>query len=111
MSNYIGVAPIPRKDRKYLYKLTRNSNQELILTKLDLGNTRTEIELNDPELNNYENDPVAFQGFDTDYVVINMNEDHSLINPAMGTTEYKVRNDDISYFVNEEGYLIARIYA
>ena len=110
MSNYIGQGPVPRESRKYFYKLTRNSNQELILTKIDLNNSSEEVVINDPELRN-TNAQHAFAGFGTDYVVINTDENHAIIDEALGTSQYKVRNDDINYFVNEDGNLIARINA
>jgi hypothetical protein len=110
MSNYIGTGPVSRENRKYFYKITRNSNQELILTKIDLNSSTETVVVNNPELetNNVKH---AFQGFNTDYVVINTDESHNIIDPPLGVSQYKVRNDDINYFVDNNGNLIARINA
>ena len=108
MSNYIGIGPVARENKKYFYKITRNSNQELILTKIALNSSTETVVGNDPELeiNNVKH---AFQGFGTDYVVINTDASHVVIDPPLGVSQYKVRNDDINYFVDNNGNLIARI--
>jgi hypothetical protein len=110
MSNYIGTGPVAKENRKYFYKITRNSNQELILTKVDLNSSTETVVVNDPELE-IDNVKHAFQGFGTDYVVINTDADHEVIDPPLGVSQYKVRNDDINYFIDGEGNLIARINA
>lgn len=110
MSNYIGTGPVSRDNRKYFYKITRNNNQELILTKVDLNSGDETVVINDPELeiNNVKH---AFHGFNTDYVVINTDEQHQIVDPPLGVSQYKVRNDNINYFIDDEGNFIARINA
>ena len=66
------------------------------------------IVVNDPDLR-VGNEQHTFQGFDTDYVVINTDANHEIVDPALGVTQYKVRNDDINYYVDASGNLIARI--
>lgn len=109
MSNYIGTAPVPKELKKFFYKLTRNSNQELIYTKVAIdSDSAANIVVNDPDLR-VGTEQHAFQGFDTDYVVINTDANHEIVDEALGVSQYKVRNDDINYYVDENGNLIARI--
>lgn len=110
MSNYIGTSPVARENKKFFYKITRNSDQELILTKIDLNSSNETVVVNDPALE-IDNVKHIFQGFGTDYVVINTDESHQVIDPPLGISQYKVRNDNINYFVDDEGNLIARINA
>lgn len=109
MSNFIGISPAPKAARKYFYKLTRNNNSELIFTRIDLEEDfNVEEVIVDPELRTTESQH-EFEGFDTDYVVVNIDADHMIIDESLGRAQYKVRTDDLYYFVNEQGQLIVRV--
>lgn len=109
MSNFIGISPAPRAARKYFYKLTRNNNDELIFTRIDLEEDfNIEEIIVDPALRTTETQH-EFQGFNTDYVVINIDFDHMIIEESLGRAQYKVRTDDLFYFMNQQGQLVVRI--
>jgi hypothetical protein len=38
-----------------------------------------------------------------------MDANHNIINKSMGYSQYKVRPDDLLYFINEDGEMIVRI--
>lgn len=105
----IGSKTIDKGDRKYFYKITRNSDNDLILSVVEVFNSQGEdIVLNDPTVLSTETQHV-FQGFNTDYTYVNIDQNKELVDEALGVTQYKVRNEDISYFVNDSGDLIARL--
>lgn len=111
MSNYIGAGPVGKQPKKYFYKLTRNSNSELILSKVDLDSPTDTVEINDMSLVD-SNEPMhTFAGFDTSlqYVVINIDENHNVIEKSLGYTQYKVREENINYYIDENGNFIARL--
>lgn len=105
----IGSKTVDKGDRKYFYKITRNSDNDLVLSVVQVFNPQGEtIVLNDPTLESAESQHV-FQGLGTDYTYVNIDATKELIDPALGVTQYKVRNEDITYFVNDNGSLIARL--
>jgi len=108
----IGSKRIAKGDEKYFYKITRNAQQEIILTKIEVHNSQgSNIVLNDPKLVSAETQHV-FRGFNTDYTYVNVadrSQNKSIIDNPLGVSQYKVRNEDITYFINEDGDLIARL--
>lgn len=106
MSNYIGEGPISRENRKFFYKITRNSDNDLILTKINTNASTEEIVLNDPSIAGEQH---VFQGFGTDYTVINTDANHEVIDDPLGVSQYMIRNDDVNYYIDENGNFIARI--
>lgn len=105
----IGTQTVPKGDRKYFYKITRNSNQEIILSKVEVFNSQGEnIVLNDPAVLDVDNQHV-FGGFNTDYTVVNVDQNKQIVDLALGVSQYKVRTENITYFVNDNGDLIARL--
>jgi len=106
----IGSKTADKGVRKYFYKMTRNSDNDLIISKVEITNGRAgeEIVLNDPEVEAAENQHV-FQGFNTDYTYINVDANKNVVDEVLGVTQYKVRNEDITYFINDDSNLIARL--
>lgn len=105
----IGSKTVDKGDRKYFYKITRNSNQEIILSKVEVFNSQGEdIVLNDPTVLEVDNQHV-FRGFNTDYTVVNVDQNKQIVDLALGVSQYKVRTENINYFVNDSGDLIARL--
>jgi hypothetical protein len=97
MSRYIGntggLSP------SYFYRLTRDATGYLVFTKVDLVADSTEVVVNDQE--NFD--------ISSDAVVINIDADHELINELAGHSQYKIKPEDLLYFINENGDLIVRI--
>lgn len=105
----IGSKTVAKEGRKYFYKITRNSDNNLILSVVEVFNSQGEtITLNDPTVESAGSQHV-FQGFATDYTYVNVDAGKELVDEALGVTQYKVRNEDITYFVNDNGNLIARL--
>jgi len=105
----IGSQTVAKGDRKYFYKVTRNSNQEVVISKVEVFNSQGEsIVLNDPESLGVETQHV-FQGFGTDYTFVNIDAGKELVDEALGVSQYKVRNEDITYLINDDGDFIARL--
>lgn len=109
MSNYIGAGPTGKQTKTYFYKLTRNENSELIFTKVDLASSTDTVTVNDPMLIDGSELVHEFAGFETDYVVNNIAEDHTPIEKSLGHSQYKVRAEDINYYIDENGNFIARL--
>ena len=108
MSNYAGSTPdhlngaIP--DR-YFYGLRRTDEGELFIGKMDQMSTTDGITINnpgDPE-NNY---PDFDQGQDF-YEGRDVN--HNLVYENLNYEQFKWDGRNISYYVNDEGELIARV--
>jgi hypothetical protein len=105
----IGSKTVSKEGRKYFYKITRNSDNDLILSVVEVFNSQGEsIVLNDSTVESAESQHV-FQGFNTDYTYVNVDASKELIDEALGVSQYKVRNENITYFVNNDGNLIARL--
>lgn len=104
MSRYIGTTGgLPPS---YFYKLTRDETGYLIFTKVDLNADGTEVVINNNSVST-----TSQQQFDisSDVVVINIDDDHELINEAAGHSQYKIKPEDLLYFINDSGNLIVRI--
>jgi hypothetical protein len=110
MSNFIGstgsVSP------KYFYKLTRDNTGYLVFTKVDL-NTATDVVVINNNINTTSNaDQLEFNISDylkDDGVVINVDENHEIIKKAAGHTQFKIKPEDLLYFINDDGNLIVRL--
>lgn len=105
----IGSKTVAKEGRKYFYKITRNNDNDLILSVVEVFNSQgEEIILNDDTIDSPETQHI-FQGFNTDYTFVNVDANKELIDEALGVTQYKVRTEDITYTVNENGNLIATL--
>ena len=106
MSRYIGATGgLPPS---YFYKLTRDASGYLVFTKVDLNADSTAVVVNN---NAVSTDSEQQQQFDigSDVVVINVNADHEIINLAAGYSQYKIKSEDLVYFINNNGDMIVRI--
>ena len=106
MSRYIGATGgLPPS---YFYKLTRDASGYLVFTKVDLNADGTAVIVNN---NAVSTDPEQQQQFDisSDVVVINVDANHELINQAAGHSQYKIKPEDLVYFINDSGDMIVRI--
>ncbi len=106
MSRYIGATGgLPPS---YFYKLTRDASGYLVFTKVDLNADSTTVVVNN---NAVSTDSEQQQQFDigNDVVVINVNADHEIINSAAGYSQYKIKPEDLVYFINDNGDMIVRI--
>lgn len=108
MSNYIG-STIDASLIKYFYRLSRDSEGYLTFTKVNLALDDETIVIDDPEARADEEAQSDFGGFDNDTLVINVDANHNIVNKSMGYSQYKVRPDDLLYFINEDGEMIVRI--
>lgn len=106
----IGSKTLAKGDRKYFYKITRNNDNDLIssVVQINFDSQNEVVVLNDPTVESAESQHV-FQGFETNYTYVNIDANRELIDQPLGVTQYKVRNEKITYFVNDDGNLIARL--
>lgn len=97
MTYYIGT---PNLDaNKYFYQLRRDEDGYLTFTKVNLNTDTDSItELND----------LDFEYADGT-VVINIDENHELLNDEAGHVQYKFKTNDVLYFINDDGELVLRI--
>jgi hypothetical protein len=106
MSKFIGatggISP------SYFYQLTRDSTGYLTFTKVDLNADGTTVVINNNTVSTSE---TAQQQFDisNDTVVINIDAGHEVINLAAGHSQYKIKPEDLLYFINDNGDMIVRI--
>jgi len=106
MSRYIGTTGgLPPN---YFYRLSRDSSGYLVFTKVDLNADGTEVVINTNASITAEGDQQSFD-ISSDAVVINIDANHELINQAAGHSQYKIKPEDLLYFINENGDLIVRI--
>lgn len=106
MSRYIGTTGgLPPS---YFYKLTRDASGYLVFTKVDLNADGTAVVINN---NSVDTNAEEQQQFDisSDVVVVNVDANHELINQAAGHSQYKIKPEDLLYFINDNGDLIVRI--
>lgn len=106
MSRFIGATGgLPPS---YFYKLSRDTTGYLVFTKVDLNADGTAIVVNNNALGTA---PDQQQQFDigSDVVVINVDADHEIINSAAGHSQYKIKPEDLVYFINDNGDMIVRI--
>lgn len=106
MSRFIGATGgLPPS---YFYKLTRDATGYLIFTKVDLNADSTAVTVNN---NTQGTAPDQQQQFDisSDVVEINIDFGHEIINAAAGHSQYKIKPEDLVYFINNNGDMIVRI--
>jgi hypothetical protein len=108
MSNRIG-STLDAGLIKYFYRLSRDDEGYLTFTKVNLALDNETIVIDDPEARADEELQSDFGGFDGDTLVINMDANHNIINKSMGYSQYKVRPDDLLYFINDDGEMVVRI--
>lgn len=108
MSRYIGSTGTLGSNPSYYYRLTRDETGYLVFTKVDLIADNTEIVVNNNEVSTDEADQQQFV-LGSDVVVVNIDENHEIINSAAGHSQYKIKPEDLLYFINENGDMIVRI--
>jgi hypothetical protein len=109
MSNYIGQPP-GSSAKKFFYGLSRTNDGELTFSKLDFeGGFDEEVIINDLTLRDDQEEQYEFQGFTTDYFD-GRNAQHILVNKSLKYEQYKFREEDLYYFIDEtDGTLVVRI--
>ena len=106
MSSFIGATGgIPPS---YFYRLTRDSTGYLTFTKIDLNADTSEIAINNNTVSTMETEQQQFD-ISSDTVVINIDSGHNVIDLAAGHSQYKIKPEDLLYFINDNGDMIVRI--
>jgi len=108
MERYIGTNPqdlINDYAAKKFYGLRRTDNGELFIAKMDIAAKNDSIEINkngDPTQNypNFEEGQDFYEGRDVN---------HNLVYDNLNYEQLRWDTRNISYYVNEEGELVARI--
>jgi hypothetical protein len=106
MSRYIGATG--DKPASYYYKLFRDSTGYLVFTKVDLNADSEVVVINNDQLVDEDSDQQSFD-ISSDIVVVNIDENHEVISPAAGHSQYKIKPEDLLYFLDDNGNLIVRI--
>lgn len=106
MSRYIGSTggTVPT----YFYRFERDETGYLTFTKVDINADGDEIVINDVTARGDQESQLDFD-LSNDVVVINMDENHALINKSAGVTQYKIKAEDLLYFLDDNGEMIVRI--
>jgi hypothetical protein len=106
MSRYIGATGgLPPS---YFYRLTRDRTGYLTFTKVDLNADTAEVVINSNTVSTMETEQQQFDISD-DTVVINIDAGHEIIDLAAGHSQYKIKPEDLLYFINDNGDMIVRI--
>jgi hypothetical protein len=106
MSRFIGTTGgLPPS---YFYKLTRDSTGYLVFTKVDLNADGTAVVINNNAVSTAEGEQQQFD-ISNDTVVINIDAGHEPINLAAGHSQYKIKPEDLLYFIDDDGDMIVRI--
>lgn len=106
--NYIGKRQ-PKADSKVFYALSRDDDSNLVFTRIDLeSNDSTTFDLVSNALRADVESQHEFLGLETNYVFNNIEQDHTLTDSTMGMIQYKVRQDDLYYYINSDGNLVLR---
>lgn len=108
MANYIGFTPeqlYSSVQNRFFYGFRRTDEGELFVGKLDQLKKDESISINDPgnpedNFNNFEEGQDFFEGRDVN---------HRLVYENLRYEQYKWDNQNIYYYVNAEGELVARI--
>jgi len=106
MSRFIGATG--NTPPSYFYRLTRDSTGYLTFTKVDLNADGTEVVINNNTISTSETEQQQFD-ISNDTVVINIDAGHEVIDPAAGHSQYKIKPEDLLYFINDNGDMIVRI--
>lgn len=109
MSNYIGQPP-GAPGKKFFYGLNRTNDGELTFSKLDFeGGFNEVVIINNLEARSDQEDQYEFQGFAADYFE-GRDANHELVNKSLNYEQYKFREEDLYYFIDEtDGTLVVRI--
>jgi hypothetical protein len=106
MSRFIGTTGgLPSS---YFYRLTRDNTGYLVFTKVDLNADGTAVVINNNTVSTAEAEQQQFD-ISNDTVVINIDANHELINNAAGHSQYKIKPEDLLYFIDDNGDMIVRI--
>lgn len=106
MSRFIGATGgVPLS---FFYKFTRDATGYLVFTKVDLNADGTEVAVNDNTIDTAADQQQQFD-ISSDTVIINIDADHKIINTAAGHSQYKIKPEDLVYFINDNGDMIVRI--
>lgn len=108
MTNYIGPTGALATSPKYFYRLSRDDSGYLIFTKIDLNADTETVIINDNTLSTNEEDQIPLD-LTNDTVVVNIDAGHEVIKLAGGYSQYKVKADDLVYFIDNDGNMILRI--
>jgi hypothetical protein len=106
MSRFIGATG--GTPSSYFYRLTRDSTGYLVFTKVDLNADGTAVVINNNTVSTAEAEQQQFD-ISNDTVVINIDAGHEIINLAAGHSQYKIKPEDLLYFINDNGDMIVRI--
>jgi hypothetical protein len=106
MSRFIGATG--DKPSSYFYRLTRDRTGYLTFTKVDLNADTAEVVINSNTVSTMETEQQQFD-ISNDTVVINIDAGHEIINLAAGHSQYKIKPEDLLYFINGNGDMIVRI--
>ena len=106
MSRFIGTTGgLPSS---YFYRLTRDNTGYLVFTKVDLNADGTAVVINNNTVSTAEAEQQQFD-ISNDTVIINIDANHELINNAAGHSQYKIKPEDLLYFIDDNGDMIVRI--
>lgn len=108
MANYIGFTPeqlYSAVESRFFYGLRRTDQGELFLGKLDQLKNDDSIAVNNPgstedNFDNFAEGQNFFEGRDVN---------HRLVYENLRYEQYKWENQNVYYYVNSEGELVARI--
>jgi hypothetical protein len=108
MANYIGFTPeqfFSSVQTRFFYGLRRTDEGELFVAKMDQLKKEDSIAVNNPgnpedNYDNFEEGQDFFEGRDVN---------HRLVYENLRYEQYKWDNQNIYYYINDEGELVARI--
>jgi hypothetical protein len=105
MSKFIGP-DAPKQN--IFYGFSRTNDGYLTFAKVDLvGGYNETIVINDLTLRDDEEEQHEFS-IGTDYFD-GRNSDHELVNASLKYEQYKFREEDLEYFIDDDGVLTVRI--
>lgn len=108
MTNYIGKRQ-PKADSKVFYALSVDNDSNLVFTRIDLESAdSTTFDIVNNNVRGDVETQHEFQGLETNYVFNNIEQDHTLTDPTVSRIQYKVRQDDLYYYINSDGNLVLR---
>jgi hypothetical protein len=106
MSRFIGATG--GTPPSYFYRLTRDNTGYLVFTKVDLNADGSAVVINNNTVTTSEAEQQQFD-ISSDTAVINIDAGHEIINLAAGHSQYKIKPEDLLYFIDDNGDMIVRI--
>jgi hypothetical protein len=106
MSRFIGATG--GTPPSYFYRLTRDNTGYLVFTKVDLNADGSAVVINNNTVTTSEAEQQQFD-ISSDTVVVNIDAGHEIINLAAGHSQYKIKPEDLLYFIDDNGDMIVRI--